>query len=174
MGAPTKPDEPHEEYQHKYHKEDCPSAGPMDSHEDNHSRGGESQSSTMSIGDIEENYRLQVFKRYRKEGLTLEESWRRWLDKVKKKLAEEKEKKMQREKDRYKANNEWRQAEEHLEKVKKLEAEIKEMKNLRKNTPTPTPAEVRDKNLAKVVRVKRLYHKKVGRVDKNPVEDNYC
>ena len=193
--APTKPYEPHEEYQHKYHKEDCPSAGPFDSHEDNYSRGGESQSSTMSIGDIEENYRLQVFERYRKEGLTLEESWRRWLDKVKKKLAEEKEKEMQRErdryeansewrqaeeeemqreKDRYKANSEWRQAEEHLEKVKKLEAEIKEMKNLRKNTPTPTPAEVRDKNLAKVVRVKRLYHKKVGRVDRNPVEDNYC
>merc|ERR1712055_415274 len=113
---------------------------------------------------------------------TLEESWRRWLGKVKKKLAEEEEE-IQKEKDRYEANrsqaesltsSEKRQAEEHLEKVKKLEAEIKEMKNLRKNTPTPTPAEVRDKNLAKVVRVKRLYHKKVGRVDKNPVEDNYC
>ena len=33
---------------------------------------------------------------------------------------------------------------------------------------------MKDKNLAKVVRVKRLYHKKTGRADKGPVEDNYC
>ena len=152
--APPEPYEPHEAYEHAFHKDHC-------------SMGGESQSSAMSIEDVEENYRIQVFERYRKEGLTLEESWKRWLATVKKRLAEEQEEKIQREKDRYEAN---RSQAESLTSSEKRQAE--EMKNLRKSTPTPT--EVRDKNLAKVVRVKRLYHRKVGRVDKGPVEDNYC
>merc|ERR1712105_257047 len=150
--APQKPYEPHETYEHSYHKDNC-------------SMGGESQSSAMSIEDVEENYRLQVFERYRKEGLTLEESWKRWLEKVKKKLAEEQEEKIQRERDRYEANRNQTESPTSSEK---------EMKNLRKSALTPTPTEVRDKNLAKVVRVKRLYHKKIGRVDRGSVEDNYC
>merc|ERR1712105_105670 len=59
--APQKPYEPHEAYEHSFHKDNC-------------SMGGESQSSAMSIEDVEENYRLQVFERYRKKETAMKQT----------------------------------------------------------------------------------------------------
>ena len=95
--------------------------------------------SSDSDSDNEDNeYKVMppsVMREHIKQGLSHDESRRKWIAEVNKRKQHEK------------LVNEWKEQRHH---------------------------EVKDKNLAKTVRVKRLTYKKLGSIDKGPVELSYC